>query len=396
MTIQKILEMKQERANVTNSIRALMSEFENAEMPAEKKEELARIEARFDELNAKIISEEKQLERERAIGEGEIAGKSPKKGEMGELFAKALSGNPKHVETYQNALSLGSDATAGYLTAPVEFVQELIKGLDNILFMRKISRLVGPIGAAQSLGFPFVKTEATDATWTAEVDPAAEETTLEFGRREFKPNKLAKLIKVSKTLVSHAPMAEGVVMQAIIDKIATAQENGYLNGNGTGQPLGIFTAHASGIPVSRDVATGNTDTTITFDGLMEARGALKQQYRAGAQWVMHRDLEKQLAKIKDGEGQYIWQPSLIAEQPDRLLGFNTNLSEYAPKTYTTGLYAAVLGNFQKGYWIADADSLAIQVLRELYAVNNQIGYLVDYFGDGAPVDPNAFVRVKLG
>lgn len=396
MTIQKILEMKQERANVTNSIRALMSEFENAEMPAEKKEELARIEARFDELNAKIISEEKQLERERAIGEGEIVDKSPKKGEMGELFAKALSGNPKHVETYQNALSLGTDATAGYLTAPVEFVQELIKGLDNILFMRKISRIVGPIGAAQSLGFPFVKTEATDATWTAEVDPAAEETTLEFGRREFKPNKLAKLIKVSKTLVSHAPMAEGVVMQAIIDKIATAQENGYLNGNGTGQPLGIFTAHASGIPTSRDVATGNTDTTITFDGLMEARGALKQQYRAGAQWVMHRDLEKQLAKIKDGEGQYIWQPSLIAEQPDRLLGFNTNLSEYAPKTYTTGLYAAVLGNFQKGYWIADADSLAIQVLRELYAVNNQIGYLVDYFGDGAPVDPNAFVRVKLG
>jgi HK97 family phage major capsid protein len=321
----------------------------------------------------------------------------PAKGnEIRTLFAKALSGEMKHMDAYQNALSLGTDETAGYLTAPVQFVQELIKGLDNILFMRQISTIVGPIGAAQSLGYPFMKTEATDASWTAEVDPAAEETTLDFGRREFKPYKLAKLIKVSNTLVSHAPMAEGVVKSAIESKISTAQENGYMNGNGSSQPLGIFFAHNDGIPTTRDVSTGNTATTVTFDGLMEARGLLKQQYRNGAQWVMHRDLEKMLAKIKDGEGQYVWQPSLIAGQPDRLLGFNVNLSEYAPNTYETTLYAAVLGNFKKGYWICDADTIKLRVLKELYAVNNQIGYLVDYFGDGAPVDPLAFARVKMG
>lgn len=392
----KLIEMKQERAKMTNSIRDLMNEFENIEMPAEKKEELAKIEARFDELTDKINREEKQLERERTLGEIEDTMKPKEDNKVRELFAKALSGNPKHIETYQNALSLGSDAEAGYLTAPVQFVQELIKALDNILFMRQISNIVGPIGAAQSLGYPYMKTEATDAAWTAEVDPAAEESTLDFGRREFKPNKLAKLIKVSRTLVNHAPMAEGVVKNAIESKISTAQENGYMNGNGSAQPLGIFAANSNGIDTDRDVATGNTATTVTFDGLIEARGLLKQQYRNGAQWVMHRDLEKQLAKIKDGEGQYVWQPSLITGQPDRLLGFNVNLSEYAPNTYTTGKYAAVLGNFKKGYWICDADSLNLQVLKELYAVNNQIGYLVDYFGDGAPVDPLAFARVKMG
>jgi len=392
----KLIEMKQERAKMTNSIRDLMNEFENIEMPAEKKEELAKIEAKFDELTDKINREEKQLERERTLGEIEDDVKPKQDDKIRELFAKALSGTPRHVEAFQNALSLGTDATAGYLTAPVQFVQELIKGLDNILFMRQISYVTPPLGAAQSLGYPFMKTEATDASWTAEVDPAAEETTLDFGRREFKPNKLAKLIKVSRTLVNHAPMAEGVVKSAIESKISTAQENGYMNGNGSSQPLGIFVAHNDGIPTSRDVATGNTATTVTFDGLHEARGLLKQQYRAGAQWVMHRDLEKMLAKIKDGEGQYVWQPSLVPEQPDRLLGFKCNLSEYAPNTYTTGLYAAVLGNFKKGYWICDADTIGLQVLRELYAVNNQIGYLVDYFGDGAPVDPLAFARVKMG
>lgn len=392
----KLIEMKQERAKITNSIRDLMNEFENIEMPAEKKEELAKIEAKFDELTDKINREEKQLERERTLGEIEDDVKPKQDDKIRELFAKALSGTPRHIETYQNALSLGSDAEAGYLTAPVQFVQELIKALDNILFMRQISNIVGPIGAAQSLGYPYMKTEATDAAWTAEVDPAAEESTLDFGRREFKPNKLAKLIKVSRTLVNHAPMAEGVVKNAIESKISTAQENGYMNGNGSAQPLGIFVANSNGIDTDRDVATGNTATTVTFDGLIEARGLLKQQYRNGAQWVMHRDLEKQLAKIKDGEGQYVWQPSLITGQPDRLLGFNVNLSEYAPNTYTTGKYAAVLGNFKKGYWICDADTIGLQVLRELYAVNNQIGYLVDYFGDGAPVDPLAFARVKMG
>lgn len=392
----KLIEMKQERAKVTNMIRDLMNGFENIEITDEKKEELTKMEARFDELTDKINKEEKQLERERAIGEIEDEMKPAKGNEIRTLFAKALSGEMKHMDAYQNALSLGTDETAGYLTAPVQFVQELIKGLDNILFMRQISTIVGPIGAAQSLGYPFMKTEATDASWTAEVDPAAEETTLDFGRREFKPYKLAKLIKVSNTLVSHAPMAEGVVKSAIESKISTAQENGYMNGNGSSQPLGIFFAHNDGIPTTRDVSTGNTATTVTFDGLMEARGLLKQQYRNGAQWVMHRDLEKMLAKIKDGEGQYVWQPSLIAGQPDRLLGFNVNLSEYAPNTYETTLYAAVLGNFKKGYWICDADTIKLRVLKELYAVNNQIGYLVDYFGDGAPVDPLAFARVKMG
>jgi HK97 family phage major capsid protein len=72
------------------------------------------------------------------------------------------------------------------------------------------------------------------------------------------------------------------------------------------------------------------------------------------------------------------------------------MSEYAPNTYTANLYAAVIGDFKNGYWICDADSIAIQVLKELYAVNNQIGYLVDYFGDGAPVLSEAFARVKMG
>ncbi len=391
-----LIEKLQKRANIVTNMRAFMDGYKDSVMPADKEAEYAKMEADFDTLNKEIVREQAQLERERAMGEVPSGDQDKPKNTKRELFAKALTGEPGHMDAYRNALSLGSDAAAGYLTAPVEFVQELIKGLDNLLFMRRISRVVGPIGAAQSLGFPYRNTEAADATWVAEVTAAPEETALDYGRREFKPNKMAKLIKVSRTLIQHAPMAEGTIRDEMTLRMMAGQENAYMNGNGTAQPLGVFTASASGIPTSRDVSTGNTATTVTFDGLQEAKYSLKQQYHGGAQWVMHRLLAKMLAKIKDGEGQYVWQPSVAMGQPDMLIGHPVNMSEYAPSTFTTGLYAAVLGDFKQGYWICDADQIMIQVLRELYATTNQIGYLVDYFGDGAPVLPEAFARVKLG
>lgn len=394
MELKKLIELKQERANLTNSIRALMTEFEGKEMGQEKKDELSKMESRFDAINDNIILEEKQAAREKIITDPTPT--PAPKDETRQLFAKALSGDSNHIREFQNAMSLGTDATAGYLTAPVDFRNELIRGLDDMMFMRQLSTVVGPIGAAQSLGFPYRNTSAGDATWVAEVTSAGEETTLDFGRREFKPNKLARLIKLSKALMNHAPTAEATIMREIMYKISIAQENAYLNGSGSAQPLGVFTASTSGVTTARDVSTDNTATTVTFDGLQNAKYSLKQQYWANANWIAHRDFCKMVAKIKDGEGQYIWQGAVVNGQPDRLLGFPVNMSEYAPNTFTTGLYVGILGDFKNGYMIADADAISIQVLKELYAVTGQIGYLVDYFGDGAPVLAEAFARVKLG
>ena len=332
----------------------------------------------------------------RASGEAAQARKKPEPAdEAGKLFARALSGSAAAVQQYRAAApTLGDEDQAGALTAPMQFVEQLIKGLDNMLFMRQISHITPRLGAGQTLGFPYRATEAADAEWEGEVDAAAEETTLAYGRREFKPNRMAKLIKLSRTLVGHAPMAEGVVRDEMMYRIAITQEKAYMTGTGTGQPLGIFTANANGIPTTRDVATGNTQTAVTFDGLLEAKYAIKQQYWRELNWVMHRDAAKMLAKIKDSDGQYIWQPSVQLGQPDLLLGVPVRMSEYAPNTFTAGKYVAVLGDFRY-YWICDADPLTIQVLTELYATTNQIGYLYHYFGDGAPVVGEAFSRVAL-
>lgn len=394
MARMNIYDMMQDRASVTNNMRQLMNKYEDTtQMTAEDRQELERMEQEFDNLNQRINDEQRQMERERTIGEEKPSDK--RETNKISLFARALGGQAADIAAYRNSMTLGTDAQAGALTAPMEFRQELIKELDNALFMRKICRVISGVGAAQSLGFPYRKTAAVVPSWTGEVDEAAEETTVSYGRREFKPYRIADLLKLSRTLMSHAPMAERILREEIAGRLGAAQETAYLTGDGTAKPLGVFTASENGIPAARDISEGNTETAVTTDGLMNAKYALKQQYQNGAQWIFHRDAVKMLAKLKDSDGQYIWYPSIRDDQPDRLLGKTVNMSEYAPNTFTKGKYAGIYGNFQH-YWIADADELTVQVLNEVYASSNQTGYLWNFFGDGMPVIGEAFARVTLG
>lgn len=394
--MNKIYDMKQDRAKLVAQMREIMDRNADAAMNVDDQATYEKLEKDFDALNARIVAEEKLMDRERSV-EGEPERKPEQVNDRMKLFARALSGNASDVAAYRNAAgdyTLDTPATAGNLSAPTQFVEQLIKGLDDIVFMRAISHITPAIGAAQSLGFPYRATSAADADWKAEIAAAGAETALSYGLREFKPNRLTKLIKLSKTLVGHSNLAPQVVLDELRYVIGITQEKAYMTGDGSGKPLGIFTASNNGIPTTRDVTATNA-TKLIFDDLINTKYALKGQYHPRAQWVMHRDAVKMIAKIKDKDDQYIWQPSAQAGQPDRLLGSPVNMSEYAPNTFSAGNYAAVYGDFSN-YWICDADQLTLQVLNELYATTNQIGYLFQYFGDGAPVVGEAFARVKMG
>jgi HK97 family phage major capsid protein len=218
---------------------------------------------------------------------------------------------------------------------------------------------------------------------------------MSFGKRELKPHPLAKSIKVSNKLLRSAAMnVEAIVQARLAYKFAVSQEKGFMTGNGVDKPLGIFTASADGVPTSRDVSAGNTTTLIKMDGLIAAKYSLKAQYQAVARWLFHRDAMKQISQLTDGQGQYLWQPSLQAGQPDRLLGLPIMMSEYVPNTFTTALYVGMLADFS-WYWIADALDMQVQRLVELYAETNQTGYIGRLETDGMPVLAEAFARVKL-
>ena len=289
-------------------------------------------------------------------------------------------------------LQADSGPGGGYLVPGPMFVDELIKAVDDMTFMRGLSRAFA-VGMHESLGAPSLDADPDDGTWGTELQVATADTAMTFGRRELKPKDLTLQMKVSRKLLSKSS-AESIVLDRIAYKQSLTEEKAFLTGDGATQPLGVFTASTQGISTGRDVSTGNTATSITFDGLWEAYFSLKAQYTSRATWIFHRAAVKQIRKLKDGEGQYIWQaggngvPATICDRPYKV-------SEHAPSTFTTGLYVGILGDFSR-YWIADGIDGSIQRLDELYAASNQIGFIYRGGVDGMPVLEESFARVKLG
>jgi HK97 family phage major capsid protein len=355
------------------------------------------MESDFDALNGRITAEQKQLERERVIGEkaktAEASGDVRMAERLDAFKAYLANGTPQTAQFYA-ALQQDNPTQAGYLVAPEQFVSELIKELADATFMRQKARVLPPLRGAQSLGYPVRTAGMSSFAWGTEIQTPTADSTLAFGKREFKPRVATSEILVSKTLVRNVPNVDALIRAEIAEEVGAELETAYMTGDGATEPLGLFTASADGINTDRDVSTGNTATEIKFDGLMEAKYAVKGKYQANCEWIFHRTGVKQLAKLKNSDGQYCWQPSVVLGTPDLLLGKPVNISEVAPSTFTTGQYVGIYGDL-KNYWIVDSLGMEIQALAELYARYNQIDYITRIETDGAPVLSAAFARVKL-
>jgi HK97 family phage major capsid protein len=292
------------------------------------------------------------------------------------------------------ALSQGSAPDGGFLVPDEQLLDILVKFVDDSVFIRQLGT-VFKMGKAQSLGYPTLDTDMSDADWTSEVGTVVEDTSMKVGKRELSPTMLSKLAKISiKLLQNSTTPADALVLQRLAYKFGITQEKAFLTGNGASQPLGIFTASNLGIPTTRDVSTDNTSTAFTLDGLKNAKYACKGQYQAKGSWLFHRDAVKMLSKLKGTSNEYIWEPSVKIGDPDVLLGNRVYMSEYVPNTFTTGLYVGAFGDFSF-YHIAEGMNFTVQRLDELYAITNQVGFIGRQEIDGMPALAEAFARVKL-
>ncbi|MES0444973.1 MAG: phage major capsid protein [Desulfobacterales bacterium] len=401
-----IKELREKRGKAINDMRELVNRSEtagNANLSAEDQKIYDKHFNDQDSLSNQIKQEEalQNLERDTISNElkdGDLKKPAaPANDEDRKLlaFRSALLNGVHGVPVdLRNALSFDDDTEGGYLSAPQKFVEQLIKAVDDQVFMRT-KATIHQLHGAHSLGAPSLDNDPSDSDWTSEIGAVTEDTVMSFGKRELKPEMLTKLVKVSMKLLHNSAMPpEGIVLSRMAYKFGITQEKAFLTGTGASQPLGVFTASAQGISTGRDVSTGNSTTAVTFDGLINAKYSLKGQYWSRADWMFHRDGMKQISKLKDGDGQYMWRPSVRDGEPDMLLGRPISMSEYVPNTFTTGLYVGMLGDFSQ-YWIADSLTMTIQRLNELYAANNQIGFIGRLESDGAPVLEEAFARVKL-
>lgn len=381
MSIEERENKKEDISKLDNDIDTLMKNIENRNKEIERNDKLLSLQTKSS-MNKRNVAD--NLDTSDADNEAELRAK------VDRWFR---SGNDKEIrETLQAGVAEGG----GYTIAPQYLVKQIIKDLDDAVQIRKRANIIPAMNGYASIGIPTLDSDLNDLDWTAEIAEVTEDTNMSFGKREMKANQLTKLVKLSKRLIKQSNIdIQGLVKERIAYKLASTLEHNYLYGNGQEKPLGIFAQtsdNTAAIPTDRDIKVGTASAAITYDGLVDAVSGLKGGYQSGAVWMLNKKAIAALRKLKDKQDRPIWQESLIAGQPSILLGIPVVQNDFIEDKLEAAKYFGFLGNL-KYYWIMDSLSMELQVLHELYSKTNQVGFQVGYWGDGAPIQKSAFVRL---
>ena len=123
-----------------------------------------------------------------------------------------------------------------------------------------------------------------------------------------------------------------------------------------------------------------SSTAVTFDEIIDLYYALRAPYRQDAVFIMNDATIKSLRKLKNGSGDYIWQPSTTLGTPDRVLNRPVYTSQFMP-TIAASAKAILFGDLSY-YWVADREGRQFKRLNELYAATGQVGFLASERVDG--------------
>ena len=287
-----------------------------------------------------------------------------------------------------NALQEGTDSEGGYLV-PDEFERTLVEALEEENVFRTLAHVIKTSSGDRKI--PVVASKGS-ASWVDE-EGAYQESDDAFSQVSIGAYKLGTMIKVSEELLADSVFdLEAYISKEFARRIGAREEESFFNGDGKGKPLGILAA-AGGAEVG---VTAASATAITADEVIDLFYSLKAPYRKNAVWVLNDATVKQIRKLKDTTGQYLWQPSLIAGTPDTILGRPVKTSAFMP-TAAAGAKTIAFGDF-KYYWIADRQGRTFKKLSELYAANGQVGFMGTQRVDGKLILPEAIkvLQMKAG
>ena len=278
-----------------------------------------------------------------------------------------------------NALQEGTDSEGGYLV-PDEFERTLVEALEEENVFRTLAHVIRTSSGDRKI--PVVASKGS-ASWVDE-EGAYQESDDAFSQVSIGAYKLGTMIKVSEELLADSVFdLEAYISKEFARRIGAREEESFFNGDGKGKPLGILAA-AGGAEVG---VTAASATAITADEVIDLFYSLKAPYRKNAVWLLNDATVKQIRKLKDSTGQYLWQPSLVAGTPDTILGRPVKTSAFMP-TAAAGAKTIAFGDF-KYYWIADRQGRTFKKLSELYAANGQVGFMGTQRVDGKLILPEA-------
>lgn len=259
-------------------------------------------------------------------------------------------------------MSVGSDPDGGYFVTPARSAR-LLTIVYETSPMRELAT-IETIGS-DSLELPIDEDES-DAGWVGESEiRTGNNGTPQIGVQKINVHEIYAKPKATTKMLEDGSIDVGAWLERKIgEKFARVEATGFITGNGIKKPRGILAYNNGTTRGTLEQITSGAAAAVTFDGLINTVTALKEPYHPGATWLMRRATEGSVMLLKDGEGQYLWRPSLVAGKPSTLLGYTVRHAADMSAVAANAL-AVAFGNFKAGYTIVDR--LGISVLRDPYS-----------------------------
>ena len=386
-----VMELRTKRAQLWEGAKAFLDSHTDKDGKLSAEDAAA-----YDKMEADVVALGKDIERleRQAAIDAELAKPTTepivnkpaaavpeKKGRAADEYRKAMiAAIRSNFRNVSNVLQEGVDADGGYLV-PEEMDSRLIDVLTEENIMRNLGTKITTSGERK------INIAATKpaASWIEEGGA------LSFGDATFDQiimdaYKLHVAIKVTEELLyDNAFNLESYIIQQFGKAISNAEEDAFLNGDGNHKPTGLLTSAATGVTTA--------GATITADELISLVYSLKRPYRKNAAFIINDQTLSVIRKLKDANQAYIWQPSYQAGEPDRLLGYALHTSPYMP-TIAAGKAVIAFGDYSY-YNIGDRGTRSLQELKELFAGNGMVGFVMKERVDGKLVLSEAVQTLKI-
>lgn len=364
-------------------------------------EKLSKIDERLDTLSVRLQEVQEKAART-ALEGGEGSSETPDVKAYSKAFGAYLRKGADHglSELEQKAMSVDSDPDGGYLVTP-QISQRIVTRLFETSPIRNFAT-VEQI-SSDSLEGPIDRDEA-DAGWVSERGTRSETGTPQVGMwKIFAHEAYAEPKITQKLLDDSARDVEGWLAGKISDKLARITNTACVVGDGIDKPRGFATYATStdidGVRADKTfqhVATGASGAfgsgLAATDALLDLIYSLSDKYAANARFYLRRTTLATVRKLKDGDGNYAWQPPVQAGQPIVILGFPFTIFDDIPKIEASSL-SVWFGDLRQAYTIVDR--VGIRVIRDAITLKGWVKFYTTIRVGGDVLDFDALKALKF-
>lgn len=285
------------------------------------------------------------------------------------------------------SLATDDDTSGGYSTSP-QIRNQILRQIVLLSPLRDVCARETISGNA--LIIPSETIGGFSSGWVGERDTRAETATSSLGEIRIDLYEVYAKPRATQTMLDDSGMnVETWIGNRIAESFALREGQAFLTGNGANQPEGILTN--SDITGTGKYVKSGAAAALTTDGIRSLEYNLKAPYARNAVFMMKRLTVLSLMLLKDGDGQYLWQPSLSSGQPSTFDGYPVveNEDMDAP---ATGKFPVLFGDFRSGYQIID--KATVSMLRDPFSAKPYVEFYTTRRVGGRVVMSEAIKALK--